>query len=130
MDLIRASSRGNLKLVKKLCDQVVNVDEQNEGGWTALMVAGHLGVVKELCDRGGANLEIAAYNGKTALSWNVTWDDILVKELCKRGAKPLFREARSFEMRTLLTKQQFRRNILVLVDFIQIELLRKVHEWI
>ena len=131
MELMQASRRGDLDRVKCLCDEGADVNFQDSSGRTALMLTNGLRVVNELCDR-GANLEIVDNEGRTALSWCIMYDDILgAKELFKRGAKPVYSDGllRSLNM-PLFTKQAFRRNVLVLVGHIQIELLRSVHQWI
>ena len=63
---------------------------RTDAGATALMLAsewGHLGVVRELCDR-GANLEASsAFDGYTALMGaSVKGRMEVVRELCDRGA--------------------------------------------
>ena len=127
MDLIRAVLNHDLALVKELCD---NVDFQDDEGLTALMYADDVEILNELCDR-GANLEIEDEGGWTALDWYTVYDRIrLATALCQRGAKPDRVIPRSRELRTLFKKQQFKRNVLVLVGHIQTDLLRCVHKWI
>ena len=129
MDLITAVNGWDLERVIELCDQGVNVDFQRADGATALMLASEVLIVKELCDR-GANLEIQDKQGRTALVWCVIFNDLpAAKELCKRGAKAVDTDSPYDTVRALLTAQQFKRNVLVLVDHIQIEILRCVHKW-
>ena len=124
--LIHASCYNNIRLVKELCDRGADVDVQDHNGVNALMVADDIRIVKELCDR-GANLNAQDRNGYTALSWAAYYRDgtQITTELCTRGAKVYCASTNK-----VLIKQQFRRNVLVLVGFLQIDLLRCVHSWI
>ena len=136
MDLIRAAARGSLSGVKRLCDQgLVEINAVNDCDETALMVACYLDqldIVQVLCEQGSVDLELRDYNYKrTALAWAINHSRFAVVEyLCSRGAKVNGLTSRHWQFQRLLDKQQFRYNLLVLVGHIQIELLRKVHEWI
>ena len=121
-----------LDQVKQLCDQGVNIDAQDDWGNTALMIAayhGQLEIVKELCDR-DADLELKTKGGATALSTAAAFAPFdILKELCKRGAKvsgtvvPGSPTAQQF-----LTKQQFRWNLVVLMDILPVQIVREIHK--
>ena len=130
-ELMYAASLHELGWVKQVCDKgLVNVNYQNEEGIAALMLTSEPSIIKELCER-GANVDIQDNKGRTPLGWCVMFNDLpAAKELCKRGAKVVDIVSFYGAMHVLLTKQQFRHNVLVLVGFLQIELLRCVHSWI
>ena len=118
-------------IVKLLCEHGANPDIQDNSRFTALMwaIINHRSsIVQELCT---CNLELKDHGGRTALTWAVTVNDYeCVKQLCIKGARVVRGATVNLHILQLLTKQQFRGNVLVLVGHIQIELLRCVHEWI
>ena len=129
-----AAACGQLEILLELYQRGANVNVQDYCGRTALMLAmdhGQYPIVVELC-RLGADLELQDKHHQTALVRAARRDQYaMLKEICKHGAKvPLPLYTSSSEIKALLAKQQFRHNVLVLVDHIQIELLRHVHSWI
>ena len=131
MDLVEAARRGDLRLVKELCDDA-NVDFRDEHGESALSWAvcrDDLTMVKYLCER-GADVNIVFNYGLSLLQYALECrDEEIFKELCKRGAKPCHTIFALPHLQIILLRQGFRRNILVLVGHIQIDLLRVVHGW-
>jgi ankyrin repeat protein len=73
--LIRAADRGHSAIVRRLLETDIDVDHVNRLGWTALLEAvilgsgdaAHTEVVRLLVDDGGADVEIADRDGRTAL---------------------------------------------------------------
>src|SRR3990167_184969 len=94
MDLIGASTRGNLIYVKYLLFTEVDPNIVNENGQTPLFWAshnGHLDVVKELlrAEGGGADPNIADKESETPLFWASRYGRLeVVKELLTIGADP------------------------------------------
>ena len=136
MDLIRLVNRNDWTEIKNLCDQgLIDVNARDLCGRTALMAAcflDQLHIVQLLCEQGSVDLELRDYKYKrTALAWAINDSRFAVVEyICSRGAKVNGLTSRHWQFQRLLDKQQFRYNLLVLVDHIQIELLRCVHSWI
>ena len=123
---------------------------------SALMSAsshGRTWMVRMLCDK-GAKLDIKNQYGSTALGYAVAYRELdCVEELCKRGARvfdyvlpqyvldmkgeyvnkgqamPKYL-SKCYKIHQVLTKQCFSHNLLVLIDHIQINILRGVHKWI
>ena len=134
MDLIQAVKDGWVQNVKCLCDEsMVNLDAQDEYGKTALFYAvefGNNGIVKELCDR-GANLEVKDRCGHTALSYGVHLKyRRCIKILCSKGAKVHDAHSNSPAIKEILTKQQFRHNLVVLIGHLPTQIVREIHKWI
>ena len=68
-DFLPMCFEGKMNYVVKLLDQGVDIDVQNKGGWTALMLASRNGkkkVVQKLLDQ-GANVNLQNNDGQTAL---------------------------------------------------------------
>ena len=86
-DLIRASSKGNLKEVIRLVESGVDVNETTKNGWNALLEAsgeGHLKIVKYLLEH-GANANIkAGYTSLMRAAYHGYFD--IAKCLVKYGA--------------------------------------------
>ena len=93
MDLIKASSDGNLDLVKLLLERGANVNSQNNifYGQTALIRAsenGHTEIVK-LLSTNGADVNIQDIYGQTALILSSLRGHLeVIKLLLEKGADP------------------------------------------
>ncbi len=93
--LIHASAHGDFVEVKRLIETGANLDEINEGGWTALMAAannGHAEVAKVLLEA-GAKRDIADKKGRTA--WHkakANGHDEIVKVLLAKAKMELATE--------------------------------------
>ena len=119
------------------------MNQKAEDGATLLVWAvfkGHLYIVYELCEA-GADVDLPTDRGLTPLMNALCMHEVcnllaeidrlfVLLEICKGGAKVGTATSKFPEMQTLLTKQQFRHNILVLVDHIQVNILRGVRKWI
>ena len=157
--LILAAGRDDLDIVRMLCDKGADVNTGDKYGRTALMLAserGYLEVVRMLCDK-GADVDVQDKYGFNALRCAIYRTELeIVKELCTRGAKVARRSGvfpaqsyleviedrlsrglvvpesilKSYQINQILATQHFKWNVMVLVGHIQVELLRKVHEWI
>ncbi len=70
-NLARAALTGDAQLVARLLGEGRDVNEADELGWTALVLAsqnGHVEVVQLLLARQGVEVNMTAQNGATALS--------------------------------------------------------------
>ena len=125
--------------IDELYKRGADVNTRLNDGRTPLMCAAvlnHMGrtIVQHLCDL-GADVNAQSLTGATALSQAVLCAHISIAiELCSRGARVSFGcfEVASRYQGTipLLTKQQSRHNVLVLVDEVLTrDLLRLVHRF-
>ena len=83
--LIKASERGDLELVKELIGYGAKINEKDDEGWTALLNAslnGHLEIVKELI-KSGANVNEKDLSGVTSLMRTSSLE--IVRELLKNA---------------------------------------------
>ena len=82
---------GHLECAKALLGAGADINKQNNGGWTPLMLAAYYGkieVVRELLKR-GAKKEMKDKNGKTA--YDLTCQGVFVDQSNKEEIKALLR---------------------------------------
>ena len=149
MDLIIAVRQGHLGRVREILDKGADVETRGPHGHTLLILAllhQRFDLVQELCER-GANVDETDTRGWTTLKRAVETLDIMqndwvlpplrlqytriLKLVCRKGARVFDAGSSVPSIQTLLIKQQFRHNVLVLVDesILSIDLLRCVHQF-
>jgi len=91
-DLIQAAKDNNFDMVKKLISTGVNLDQQDERGYTSLMITSYTnppnnGKIAEELIKSGANLEIKDKNGYTALFFHIKNNNVyIVRKLIEAGS--------------------------------------------
>jgi ankyrin repeat protein len=85
--LLQVAAKGNLGLLRKLLELGINVNTQDEDGWTPLMEAAWNGQLEAamLLLQHGANPLIKNKEGYTALRFSEVWGRKEMTELLKKA---------------------------------------------
>ncbi len=88
-NFLEAAEYGNINKIKELLTLGIDVNIQNEDGYTALIWASYKGYIKivRALIKAGANVNIQDENGKTALTYASNNGDIeIIRELIAAGS--------------------------------------------
>ena len=133
--LMVALIRRYYNIVQELCERGADLNAQARDGMSVLHLAvlcRDVRIVKYFCER-GADIEIKDNKGRTPLVTAVRHLELYtVKYLCTRGAKVDVFRPNHEKIQEILTKQEFRWNVGMLLNegVLTTDLLRVVHSWI